>query len=155
MRKTILQQQQSCSVQKSARKNSKYWRKKTLLKIDHKAKAIAHAKAIAFAKCSVWVKKLKCQKHAKNKSTRTAQLFCAKNGTKKHQILEKRDNLENRPSTKGFSPCKRFSLCKMVCLGQKLKTPKTCEKQFYNNSTVVLCKKRLEKTPNIGEMRQF
>ena len=33
--------------------------------------------------------------------------------------------------------------------------PKTCEKPFYNSSRVVLCQKRLEKTPNIGEMRQF
>ena len=29
----------------------------------------------------------------------------------------------------------------MVSLGQKLKMPKTCEKPFYNNITVVLCKK--------------
>ena len=48
-----------------------------------------------------------------------------------------------------------YSLCKMVSFGQKLKMPKTYEKPFYNNSTVVLCKKRIEKTPNIGEMRQF
>ena len=61
----MLQEQQSCSVQKTARKNTKYWRNKTILKIDHTAKAIAHAKAIDFAKWSVWVKNLKCQKHAK------------------------------------------------------------------------------------------
>ena len=42
----------------------------------------------------------------------------------------------------------------MVSLGQKLKMPKTCEKPFYNNIKVVLCKKPLEKTPNIQEMRQ-
>ena len=56
MRKTILQEQPTCSLQKTARKRTKYWRKKTILKIDHIAKAIAHAKAIAFAKWSVWVK---------------------------------------------------------------------------------------------------
>ena len=33
--------------------------------------------------------------------------------------------------------------------------PKTCEKPFYKNIRVVLCKKSLEKTPNIGEMRRF
>ena len=53
MRKTILQEQHTCSLQKTARKNTQYWRKKTILKIDHIAKAIAHAKAIAFAKWSV------------------------------------------------------------------------------------------------------
>ena len=49
---------------------------------------------------------------------------------------------------------KGYSLCKMVSLGQKLKMPKTCEKPFYKNIKVVLCKKPLEKTPNIRAMRQ-
>ena len=57
MRKTILQEQQSCSVQNTARENTKYWRNETIFKMGHLAKGIAHAKAIAFAKWSVWVKK--------------------------------------------------------------------------------------------------
>jgi len=65
MRKTILQQHYSCSVQKTPWKNTKYSRNARSLKIGHHAKAIAHAKA----KWSVWVKSLKCQKHAKNDST--------------------------------------------------------------------------------------
>ena len=109
MRKTTLQEQQSCSLQKTARKNTKYWRKQTILNMGRLRNAIAHAKAIAFAKCSVLVKNYQCQKHAKNHSTRTAQLFCAENGSKKHQILEKRDNFENRPSCQGYSPCKGYS----------------------------------------------
>ena len=56
MRKTILEDYKSCFVQKTARKNTKYPRNETILKIGHLAKAIAHAKAIAFAKWSVWVK---------------------------------------------------------------------------------------------------
>ena len=56
MRKTILQEYCSCSVQKTALKNTKYSRNETILKIGHLAKAIAHAKTIAFAKWSVWVK---------------------------------------------------------------------------------------------------
>ena len=50
MRKTILQEQYSVSLQKMARKNTKYSRNETILKIGHFAKAIAHAK------WSVWVK---------------------------------------------------------------------------------------------------
>ena len=42
----------------------------------------------------------------------------------------------------------------MVSFGQKLKGAKTCEKPFYKNIKVILCKKPLEKTPNIREMRQ-
>ena len=41
----------------------------------------------------------------------------------------------------------------MVSLGQKLEMPKTWGKPF--NIRVLLRKKPLEKTPNIGEMRQF
>ena len=99
--------------------------------------------------------KLKRQKHAINHSIRTFKLFCAKNRSKKHQIIEKWDKFENRPLCKGYSPCKRYNLCKMVSLRQKLKMPRTCEKPFYNNIKVVLCKKPFEKTPNIREMRQI
>ena len=56
MRKNILQEHQSCPVQKTARKKIKYLRNETILKIGHFAKAIAHAKAIAFAKSLVWDK---------------------------------------------------------------------------------------------------
>ena len=56
MRKTTLQKHFSCSVQKTARKNTKYCGNKTILKLGHLAKAIAHAKALALAKWSVWVK---------------------------------------------------------------------------------------------------
>ena len=55
MKKTILEEYWSCSVRKTARKNSKYSRNETILKIGHLAKAIAHANAITFAKWSVWV----------------------------------------------------------------------------------------------------
>ena len=50
MRKTILQQHYSFSVQKTAPKNIKYSRNETILKIGYLAKAIAHVKAIVFAK---------------------------------------------------------------------------------------------------------
>ena len=50
MRKTILQDYKSGYPQKAAQKNTKYSRNETILKIGHLAKAIA------FAKWSVWVK---------------------------------------------------------------------------------------------------
>ena len=45
MRKTFLQEHLRCFVQKTARKNTKYWRNKAILKIGLLAKAIAYAKA--------------------------------------------------------------------------------------------------------------
>ena len=56
MPKTIVQEQKICSVQKAVRKNTKYSRNDTILKIGNLTKPIAHAKAIAFEKWSVWVK---------------------------------------------------------------------------------------------------
>ena len=56
MRKTILQEYCSCSVQKTPGINTKYSRNETILKIGPLIKAIAHTKTIAFAKWSVWVK---------------------------------------------------------------------------------------------------
>ena len=47
------------------------------------------AKAIDFAKWSVWLKKSNGQKRAKNDSTSTLELFFGKNRCKKHQIFEK------------------------------------------------------------------
>ena len=55
MGKTILKKHQSCFVQKAARKNTKYLRNQTFLKIGHLAKAIAHVKAIGFGKWSIWL----------------------------------------------------------------------------------------------------
>ena len=47
--KSILQIIYSCSVQKTAPKNTKYSRNETIFKIAHNAKAIAHGKS------SLWV----------------------------------------------------------------------------------------------------
>ena len=55
-RRRDVQEDYSCSVQKTAGQNTKYWRNETTFKIGHLAKAIAHAKGIAFEKCSVLVK---------------------------------------------------------------------------------------------------
>ena len=124
-------------MHKIGRKNTKYLSYESILKINHLAKAIVHAKA-------KWLKK-KCQKRAKNHSLRTLQLFCTKNRSKQHQIFEKRDGFENRPSYKGHSPCKGRSLCKMLSLTEKLKMQKKHKEPFWNNISFVLWKKPLKK----------
>ena len=53
------------------------------------AKIGLNAWAIAFEKCSVWVQNLNSKKHVKNDSTSRLELFCAKNGLKKHLIFDK------------------------------------------------------------------
>ena len=88
MSKSILQIIYSCSLQKTAPKNTKYLRNESILKIAHHA-------------------------------------------------------------------CKGYIPCKILTLAQKLKFQKTCQNPFYKSFTVVLCKKPLQKTLNIREMRAF
>ena len=128
-------------MQKTAPKNNKYSRNESILKIGHHAKAIAHAKS------SNSVKNYNSKKHVKIHSTNHLELFCAKNRSKNHEILEKLEQFENRPSCKGYSPCKILSF------GQKLKFQKTCQNPFYKSFRVVLSKKPLEKSRNLGEIR--
>ena len=45
-------------MQKTARKSTKYSGNETVLKSGHLAKALAHAKATAFGKFSIWVENL-------------------------------------------------------------------------------------------------
>ena len=63
MSKSILQTIYTSCVQKTAPKNIKYTRNESVLKIGHHAKAIAHAKS------SLWVKNSNSKKHVKIHST--------------------------------------------------------------------------------------
>ena len=88
MSKSILQIIYSCSLQKTAPKNTKYSRNESIFKIGHYA-------------------------------------------------------------------CKGYSPCKILTLAQKLKFQKTCQNPFYKSFTAVLCKKTLQKTPNLREIGAF
>ena len=55
----------------------------------------------------------------------------------------------------GHHACKGYSPCKILTLAKKLKFQKPCQNPIYNSFTVVLCKKLLQKTLNIREMRAF
>ena len=145
MSKSTLQIIYSCSVQKTAPKNTKYSRNESIFKIGHHA-------CKGYSPCNIltYGSKIKIpKKNVKIHSTNHLELFCAKNRSKKHQIFEKWEHFENRPSCKGYSPCK------ILTLDQKLKFQKTCQNPFYKSFTVVLCKKPLQKKLNIREMRAF
>ena len=79
-------------------------------------------------------------------------MFYAKNISKKQLIFEKWEDFKNWQK---WPPCKGYSLCKIMSLGQNIKFLKTCKKRLYDHITVVLRKKRSEKTANIQEMREF
>ena len=86
MRKTSLEPQQNCSMQQSTPKNALYWKNNKRSKVG---KICHNAWAIAFAKASIWVKNQNVEKHAKNVSRATTELFYAKIHSKKGLIFEK------------------------------------------------------------------
>ena len=51
--------------------------------------------------------------------------------------------------------CQGYSPCKILTLAQELKFRKTCQNPLYKSFRVVVCKKLLQKTRNIPEMRAF
>ena len=141
MSKSILQIIYSCSVQKTAPKNTKYSRNESIFKIGHHAKAIL-CKMVRSCKIRTLGQKLKFQKTCQNPFYNSfTVVLCKKNRSKNHQIFKKSEHFQNRPSSKGYSPCK------ILTLGQKLKFQKTCQNPFYKSFTVVLHKKPLQKTP--------
>ena len=74
----ILGNQESCSLQQTACKNSKYSRYESILKILH----------FGFAKWASYFQLFFSQKPAENDSAELIQLFCVKNRVEKHQIVE-------------------------------------------------------------------
>ena len=79
MSKSILQIIYSCSLQKTAPKNTKYSRNESILEIGHHA-----CKGYSPCKILALVQKLKFKKHIKIHSTNHLQLFCAKKRSTKH-----------------------------------------------------------------------
>ena len=80
-----------------------------------------------------------------------AVVLCKKRLEKTANIRKMRhfENGRKWPISKGYS------LCKIVTLGQKLKMQKHMLKTFLQHIAVVLCKKQLQKTPYIRNMRAF
>ena len=82
------------SAKKTSSKNTYYSKNDKFSKITK----IGHnAWAIAFAKCSLWVKNSNSNKGVKNDPRSTLDLFCAKNGFKKHVKFEKLTSFRKSP----------------------------------------------------------
>ena len=77
------------------------------------------------------------------------ELFSAKDRLRKHQIFEKWDDFENRPS------CKGYSLCKIVSLGQKVKFKKHAKNDFLIMLELFCAKNRLREHKILGNWDDF
>ena len=146
MSKSILQIIYSCSVQKTAPKNTKYWRNENILKIDHDAcKGCSPCKILTLAQ------------NLKFKKTMWKSILQIISSCSVQETAQKNTKYSrNESSLKiGHHACKGYSPCKILTLAQKLKFQKTCQNAFYKSFTVVVCKKPLQKTLNNREMRAF
>ena len=146
MSKSILQIIYSCSVQKTAPKNTKYSRNESILKIAHHA-----CKGFSPCKILTLAQKLKFQKACQNRFYKSFRVVLCKKPLQKNTKYSRNESILKI----GHHVCKGYSPCKILTLAQKLKFQKTCQNPFYKSFTVVLCKKPLQKTPNIREMRAF
>ena len=146
MSKSILQIIYSCSVQKTAPKNTKYSRNESILKIGHHA-----CKGYSPCKILTLAQKLKFQKTCQNPFYKSFTVVLCKKPAPKNTKYARNESILKI----GRHGCKGYSPCKILTLAQELKFQKTCQNPFYKSFTVVLCKKPLQKTPNIREMRAF
>ena len=146
MSKSILQIIYSCSVQKTAPKNTKYSRNESILKIGrHACKGYSPCKILTLAQ------KLKFQKTCQNPFYKSFTVVLGKKTAPKNTKYSRNESILKI----GRHACKGYSPCKILTLAQELKFQKPCQNPFYKSFTVVLCKKPLQKTPNIREMRAF
>ena len=95
-------------MKKIAGKNTKYSTNETILQIGH------FAKAIAFAKLSVWVQNSNSKKTCRNPFNKHSKVVLWTKPLEKTSTIPERDNFENAHFAKDDS------LCKIVRLGQKL-----------------------------------
>ena len=146
MSKSILQIISSCFVQKTAPKNTKYSRNESILKIGHHA-----CKGYSPCKILTLAQKLKFQKTCQNAFYKSFRVVLCKKPLQKNPNYSRNESILKI----GYHACKGYSPCKILTLAQKLKFQKTCQNLFYKSFGVVLCKKPLQKTLNIREMRAF
>ena len=98
---------------KKHEKNTKYSRNETIFKITH------HAKAIASAKSSLWLKNQNCQKHVKIHSTNRLEWFCKKIARKNAKYSR------NETIFKMRHHAKAIAFYKILVMAQKLNFQKT------------------------------
>ena len=132
MSKSILQIIYSCSVQKTAPKNTKYSRNESILKIGHHA-----CKGYSPCKILTLAQKLKFQKICQNSFYKSFGVVLCKKTALKNTKYSRNESILKI----GHHACKGYSPCKILTLAQKLKFQKICQNSFYKSFGVVLCKK--------------
>ena len=146
MSKSILQIIYSCSVQKTAPKNTKYSRNESILKIGHYA-----CKGNNPCKVFTLAQRLKFQKTCQNAFYKSFTVVLCKKALQKNTKYSRNESILKIT----HHACKGYSPCKILTLAQKLKFQKNCQNPFCKSFRVVLSQKPLQKTLNIRVIRAF
>ena len=125
MLKSILQIIYMCSAQKTARKNTKYSRNETILKIGNHAKVMQNPH---------FGSKIKTQKSMSKSILEIIYTSCAQKTARKNTKYSR-----NKPILKIGHHAKATAHVKSS-LGEKLKFQKTCQNPFYKSFRNVLSK---------------
>ena len=133
-------------MQETAPKNTKYSRNESILKIGHHA-----CKRYSPCKILTLAGKLKFQKNMSKSILKMIKSCSVQKTARKNTKYSRNESILKI----GHHACKGYSPCKILTLAPKLKFKKTCQNPFFKSFTVVLCKKPLQKTLNIREMRAF
>ena len=144
--KAILQIIFKCSVKQIAKKTTKYSRHESILEIGHHA-----CKGYSSCKILTLAQKLKFQKTSHNPFYKSFRVVLCKKPLKKNTKYSRNESILKigHHAGKGYHPRK------ILILAQKLKFQKNCQNPCYKSFRVLLCKKPLQKTLNIQEMRAF
>ena len=133
-------------MQETAPKNTKYSRNESILKIGHHA-----CKRYSPCKILTLAGKLKLQKNMSKSILKMIKSCSVQKTARKNTKYSRNESILKI----AHHACKGYSPCKILTLAPKLKFKKTCQNPFFKSFTVVLCKKPLQKTLNIREMRAF
>ena len=133
-------------MQKTARKNTKYSRSNSILKIGHHA-----CKGYSPCKILTLAQKLKFQKTCQNPFYKSFRVVLCKKPLQKNTKYSRYESILKI----GHHACKGYSPCKILTLAQKLKFKKPCQNPFFKSFRIFLCKKPLEKILNIREVTAF
>ena len=155
MRKTILQQHYSWSVQKTAPKNTKYSRNDHF-KNPPSRKGYSPCKGYSLCKIDHFWSKLKNAKNMRKTILQQHYSWSVQKTAPKNTKYSRNETFfKIAHPPKAIAHESAIAFAKLVILGQNLKMQKTWEKRFYKKIIVSLCKKLLQKAPNIREMRPF
>ena len=121
MSRSILQIIYSCSVQKTAPKNTKYSRNESILKIGHHA-----CKRYGPCKILTLAQNLKFQKTCQNPFYKSFTVVLCKKPLQKNTKYSRNESILKI----GHHACKGYSPCKILTLAQKLKFQKNMSKSI-------------------------